>query len=64
MNLMLKTTHFNDYVFSLTAPAPAAVPVPGPKTHPSASSGKMLLPLFGTFIILISASAICLFVAL
>ncbi|XP_045041030.2 ecto-ADP-ribosyltransferase 3 isoform X2 [Desmodus rotundus] len=45
-------------------PAPAAVPVPGPKTHPSASSGKMLLPLFGTFIILISASAICLFVAL
>ncbi|KAF4013078.1 hypothetical protein G4228_004519 [Cervus hanglu yarkandensis] len=39
------------------APGPA-VPVPGPKSHPSASSGKMLLPRCGTFIILISASAI------
>uniref|UniRef100_A0A4W2D851 NAD(P)(+)--arginine ADP-ribosyltransferase n=1 Tax=Bos indicus x Bos taurus TaxID=30522 RepID=A0A4W2D851_BOBOX len=39
------------------APAPA-VPVPGPKSHPSASSGKMLLPQCGTFIILISVSAI------
>ncbi|KAM5337312.1 ecto-ADP-ribosyltransferase 3 isoform 3-T3 [Glossophaga mutica] len=48
----------------IPAPAPAAVPVPGPKTHPSASSGRMLLPLFETFIILISASAINLFVAL
>ncbi|XP_054447741.1 ecto-ADP-ribosyltransferase 3 isoform X1 [Pteronotus mesoamericanus] len=48
----------------IQTPAPAPVPVPGPKTHPSASSGKMLLPLFGTFIILISASAINLFVAL
>ncbi|XP_061276531.1 ecto-ADP-ribosyltransferase 3 isoform X7 [Bos javanicus] len=38
-------------------PAPA-VPVPGPKSHPSASSGKMLLPQCGTFIILISISAI------
>ncbi|ELR53974.1 Ecto-ADP-ribosyltransferase 3, partial [Bos mutus] len=38
-------------------PAPA-VPVPGPKSHPSASSGKMLLPQCGTFIILISVSAI------
>uniref|UniRef100_A0A8C8ZKT1 NAD(P)(+)--arginine ADP-ribosyltransferase n=1 Tax=Prolemur simus TaxID=1328070 RepID=A0A8C8ZKT1_PROSS len=37
---------------------PSPVPVPGPKTHPSASSGKMLLPPFGTFIILIGASAI------
>ncbi|XP_045714192.1 ecto-ADP-ribosyltransferase 3 isoform X4 [Phyllostomus hastatus] len=46
------------------APAPAAVPVPSPKTHPSASSGKMLLPLFETFVILISASTINLFVAL
>nr|XP_019818542.1 PREDICTED: ecto-ADP-ribosyltransferase 3-like isoform X3 [Bos indicus] len=43
--------------FSLPAPAPA-VPVPGPKSHPSASSGKMLLPQCGTFIILISVSAI------
>ncbi|KAF6128885.1 ADP-ribosyltransferase 3 [Phyllostomus discolor] len=46
------------------APAPAAVPVPSPKTHPSASSGKMLLPLFETFVMLISASTINLFVAL
>ncbi|XP_069313075.1 ecto-ADP-ribosyltransferase 3 [Eulemur rufifrons] len=37
---------------------PSPVPVPGPKTHPSASSGKMLLPPFGTFILLIGASAI------
>ncbi|XP_014393398.1 PREDICTED: ecto-ADP-ribosyltransferase 3 isoform X2 [Myotis brandtii] len=44
-------------------PAPAPGPVPGPKTHPSASSGKMLLPSFGAFIILISAS-IYLFVSL
>ncbi|KAM7157806.1 ecto-ADP-ribosyltransferase 3 isoform 6-T6 [Molossus nigricans] len=41
-------------------PAPGPGPGPVPKTHPSASSGKMLLPLFGTFIILISASAISL----
>ncbi|XP_064440720.1 ecto-ADP-ribosyltransferase 3 isoform X7 [Mirounga angustirostris] len=46
------------------APGPVPVPVPGPKTHPSASSGKMLLPPLGTFIILISASAVNLFVAL
>ncbi|XP_006103581.1 ecto-ADP-ribosyltransferase 3 isoform X1 [Myotis lucifugus] len=45
------------------APAPAPAPVPRPKTHPSASSGKMLLPSFGAFIILISAS-IYLFVSL
>ncbi|XP_027455036.1 ecto-ADP-ribosyltransferase 3 isoform X1 [Zalophus californianus] len=45
-------------------PAPGPVPVPGPKTHPSASCGKMLLPPLGTFIILISASAVNLFVAL
>nr|XP_023493708.1 ecto-ADP-ribosyltransferase 3 isoform X3 [Equus caballus] len=45
-------------------PGPVPVPGPGPKTHPSASSGKMLLPPFGTFIILISASAVNLFVAL
>uniref|UniRef100_A0A8C8ZDL5 NAD(P)(+)--arginine ADP-ribosyltransferase n=1 Tax=Prolemur simus TaxID=1328070 RepID=A0A8C8ZDL5_PROSS len=49
-----KMTCVSDCVFSLTGP----VPVPGPKTHPSASSGKMLLPPFGTFIILIGASAI------
>ncbi|XP_040093058.1 ecto-ADP-ribosyltransferase 3 isoform X18 [Oryx dammah] len=41
----------------IPAPAPA-LPVPGPKSHPSASSGKMLLPQCGTFIILISVSAI------
>ncbi|XP_029800553.1 ecto-ADP-ribosyltransferase 3 isoform X1 [Suricata suricatta] len=45
-------------------PGPGVIPVPGPKTHPSASSGKMLLPSLATFIILISASAINLFVAL
>ncbi|XP_058152715.1 ecto-ADP-ribosyltransferase 3 isoform X3 [Dasypus novemcinctus] len=39
-------------------PVPVPVPVPGPKTHPSASSGKMLLPPFGKFIILISASVL------
>uniref|UniRef100_A0A2K6TKP5 NAD(P)(+)--arginine ADP-ribosyltransferase n=2 Tax=Saimiri boliviensis TaxID=27679 RepID=A0A2K6TKP5_SAIBB len=44
-------------------PAPGPVPVPSPKSHPSASSGKMLLPQFGT-VILISVSAINLFVAL
>uniref|UniRef100_A0A7N5JAU3 NAD(P)(+)--arginine ADP-ribosyltransferase n=1 Tax=Ailuropoda melanoleuca TaxID=9646 RepID=A0A7N5JAU3_AILME len=43
---------------------PAPGPVPGPKTHPSASSGKMFLPPLETFIILISASAGNLFVAL
>ncbi|XP_008691455.1 ecto-ADP-ribosyltransferase 3 isoform X1 [Ursus americanus] len=43
---------------------PAPGPVPGPKTHPSASSGKMLLPPLETFIIVISASAVNLFVAL
>ncbi|XP_044768630.1 ecto-ADP-ribosyltransferase 3 isoform X3 [Neomonachus schauinslandi] len=48
----------------IPAPGPVPVPVPGPKTHPSASSGKMLLPPLGTFIILISASAVNLFVAL
>ncbi|XP_055290093.1 ecto-ADP-ribosyltransferase 3 isoform X4 [Moschus berezovskii] len=43
----------------INQPTPApAVPVPGPKSHPSASSGKMILPQCGTFIILISASAI------
>uniref|UniRef100_M3YB99 NAD(P)(+)--arginine ADP-ribosyltransferase n=2 Tax=Mustela putorius furo TaxID=9669 RepID=M3YB99_MUSPF len=45
-------------------PAPDPVPVPGPKTHPSASSGEMLLPLLGTFIISVIASARSLFVAL
>ncbi|NP_001364108.1 ecto-ADP-ribosyltransferase 3 isoform g precursor [Homo sapiens] len=45
-------------------PAPGPVPVPGPKSHPSASSGKLLLPQFGMVIILISVSAINLFVAL
>lgn len=38
--------------------SPAPGPVPGPKIHTSASSGKMLLPPFGTFIILISVSAL------
>ncbi|XP_065733811.1 ecto-ADP-ribosyltransferase 3 [Phocoena phocoena] len=42
----------------INSPAPAPGPVPGPKTHTSASSGKMLLPPFGTFIILISVSAL------
>ncbi|KAM5271767.1 ecto-ADP-ribosyltransferase 3 [Ctenodactylus gundi] len=45
------------------APGPVRVPVPGPKTHPSASSGNMLLPPFGTVVILISASALSHFVA-
>ncbi|XP_053073209.1 ecto-ADP-ribosyltransferase 3 isoform X7 [Acinonyx jubatus] len=45
-------------------PGPVPVPGPGPKTHPSASSGKMLLPPLATFIILIIASAVNLFVAL
>ncbi|CAK7315727.1 ecto-ADP-ribosyltransferase 3 isoform X7 [Vulpes vulpes] len=45
-------------------PAPGPVPVPGPKIHPSASSGKMLFPPLGTSIILISASTVYLFVAL
>ncbi|XP_045329665.1 ecto-ADP-ribosyltransferase 3 isoform X4 [Leopardus geoffroyi] len=45
-------------------PGPVPVPVPGPKTHPSASSGKMLLPPLAMFIILIIASAVNLFVAL
>uniref|UniRef100_A0A8C6W729 NAD(P)(+)--arginine ADP-ribosyltransferase n=1 Tax=Nannospalax galili TaxID=1026970 RepID=A0A8C6W729_NANGA len=39
-------------------------PVPGPKTHPSASSGRMLLPTVGTFFILISASAVNILIAL
>ncbi|XP_012875547.1 PREDICTED: ecto-ADP-ribosyltransferase 3 [Dipodomys ordii] len=37
--------------------AAGPVPVPSPKSHPSASSGKMLLP-FGTVVILLSASAV------
>uniref|UniRef100_A0A8C5K6G9 NAD(P)(+)--arginine ADP-ribosyltransferase n=1 Tax=Jaculus jaculus TaxID=51337 RepID=A0A8C5K6G9_JACJA len=37
---------------------PGPVPVPGPKTHPSASSGHMLLPPLGILAILISASAV------
>ncbi|XP_055240505.2 ecto-ADP-ribosyltransferase 3 isoform X2 [Gorilla gorilla gorilla] len=44
--------------------SPGPVPVPGPKSHPSASSGKLLLSQFGMVIILISVSAINLFVAL
>ncbi|KAG3276400.1 ADP-ribosyltransferase 3, transcript variant X3 [Ictidomys tridecemlineatus] len=44
-------------------PGPGPAPVPGPETNPSASSGKRLLPPFGTFIILISASVVNLFVA-
>ncbi|XP_021116706.1 ecto-ADP-ribosyltransferase 3 isoform X7 [Heterocephalus glaber] len=43
-------------------PGPGPVPVPGPKTHPSASSGNMFLPLLGAFIILISTSAVNLFI--
>ncbi|XP_069868786.1 ecto-ADP-ribosyltransferase 3 isoform X3 [Dipodomys merriami] len=38
-------------------PTAGPVPVPSPKSHPSASSGKMLLP-FGTVVILLSASAV------
>ncbi|XP_047713117.1 ecto-ADP-ribosyltransferase 3 isoform X5 [Prionailurus viverrinus] len=45
-------------------PGPVPVPVPGPETHPSASSGKMLLSPLATFIILIIASAVNLFVVL
>uniref|UniRef100_A0A8C0WKR7 NAD(P)(+)--arginine ADP-ribosyltransferase n=1 Tax=Castor canadensis TaxID=51338 RepID=A0A8C0WKR7_CASCN len=48
---------------NINNPTAGPVPVPGPKTHPSASSGKMLLPPFDIFIILISASAVNLFVA-
>ncbi|XP_074252392.1 ecto-ADP-ribosyltransferase 3 isoform X1 [Saimiri boliviensis] len=48
---------------NINNPTPGPVPVPSPKSHPSASSGKMLLPQFGT-VILISVSAINLFVAL
>lgn len=44
----------------IPVPDPVPVPVPSPKTHPSASSGKMLLPPFGTFITLVSASAVSL----
>nr|KAF6430766.1 ADP-ribosyltransferase 3 [Rousettus aegyptiacus] len=39
-------------------PGPVPGPVPGPKVRPSESSGKMLLPSFGTFIIVISASVL------
>uniref|UniRef100_F7H733 NAD(P)(+)--arginine ADP-ribosyltransferase n=1 Tax=Macaca mulatta TaxID=9544 RepID=F7H733_MACMU len=49
---------------NINNPTPGPVPVPGPKSHPSASLGKMLLPEFGMVIILISVSAINLFVAL
>uniref|UniRef100_A0A8D2EZF9 NAD(P)(+)--arginine ADP-ribosyltransferase n=1 Tax=Theropithecus gelada TaxID=9565 RepID=A0A8D2EZF9_THEGE len=49
---------------NINNPTPGPVPVPGPKSHPSASLGKMLLPQFGMVIILISVSAINLFVAL
>ncbi|XP_033070278.1 ecto-ADP-ribosyltransferase 3 isoform X1 [Trachypithecus francoisi] len=48
---------------NINNPTPGPVPVPGPKSHPSASLGKMLLPQFG-MVILISVSAINLFVAL
>ncbi|XP_008841720.1 ecto-ADP-ribosyltransferase 3 isoform X2 [Nannospalax galili] len=52
-------------VYSQTpGPAPGPAPVPGPKTHPSASSGRMLLPTVGTFFILISASAVNILIAL
>ncbi|XP_062963718.1 ecto-ADP-ribosyltransferase 3 isoform X2 [Cynocephalus volans] len=49
---------------NINSPTPGPVPVASPKTHPSASSGKVLLPPFGTFIVLISASAVNLFIAL
>ncbi|XP_013371716.1 PREDICTED: ecto-ADP-ribosyltransferase 3 isoform X4 [Chinchilla lanigera] len=39
-------------------PGPGPVPAPGPKTHPSASSGNVLLPPLGAFLVLISASAV------
>uniref|UniRef100_A0A4X1SYL8 NAD(P)(+)--arginine ADP-ribosyltransferase n=3 Tax=Sus scrofa TaxID=9823 RepID=A0A4X1SYL8_PIG len=45
------------------APAPGPGPGPGPKTHHFASSGKMLLPTLGTFI-LVGASTINPFTAL
>ncbi|XP_012579590.1 PREDICTED: ecto-ADP-ribosyltransferase 3 [Condylura cristata] len=44
----------------IPAPRPGPDPVPGPKTHPSASSGQTLLPPFGTVVILFSASAMLL----
>ncbi|XP_007947223.1 ecto-ADP-ribosyltransferase 3 [Orycteropus afer afer] len=49
-------------IINSPTPGPLPVPVPGPKTHPSASSGEVVLPPFGTVIIFICASAI--FVAL
>ncbi|XP_006885368.1 PREDICTED: ecto-ADP-ribosyltransferase 3 [Elephantulus edwardii] len=49
---------------NLDYPTPGPLPVPGPKTHPSASSSEMILPLFGTVTILICASAINFFVSL
>lgn len=49
---------------SFNNPTPGPVPVPGPKTYPSASSGQMLLPPLGMLVILVSASAKNLFVAL
>ncbi|EGW06642.1 Ecto-ADP-ribosyltransferase 3 [Cricetulus griseus] len=49
-------------VFSLTALGP--VPVPGPKSHPSASSGRMLLPPVTASIALIVTSAVSISTAL
>ncbi|XP_075400299.1 ecto-ADP-ribosyltransferase 3 isoform X2 [Tenrec ecaudatus] len=51
-------------LFSLPARDTLPVPVPGPQTHPSASSVQTLLPPLGTLIILTCASATHLFVAL
>ncbi|CAH6884164.1 Art3 [Phodopus roborovskii] len=39
-------------------PAPGPAPGPGPKSHPSASSGRMLLPSITASIMLIVASAV------
>ncbi|KAH0507098.1 Ecto-ADP-ribosyltransferase 3 [Microtus ochrogaster] len=49
-------------VFSLTALGPA--PAPGPRSHPSASSGRMLLPSVTASTALIVTSAVCIFTAL
>ncbi|XP_040603347.1 ecto-ADP-ribosyltransferase 3 isoform X4 [Mesocricetus auratus] len=45
-------------------PAPAPAPVPGPKIHPSASSGRMLLPSVTASIVLTVTSAISISTAL
>lgn len=45
-------------------PAPGPAPAPGPRSHPSASSGRMLLPSVTASTALIVTSAVCIFTAL